>query len=283
MIDPTLYPIAWDFYWEFCGPKNNGFGWTYNGATNIQKLHKVLTNSIMLRRLKKDVLPELPEKVISFVPIELTNQKEYDFAERSFISWVSAYKGKNAALRAQNAEAIQKIESLKQIAVKGKLKGVIEWVKDFLESDKKLVIATTHTFVIDALVKAFPGISLKLDGSTSPNKRQEVVDSFQNDPIYKLFITNLKAGGVGITLTAASDELIIELGWNPKIMDQMQDRVHRIGQTRGVNIYYLLALGTIEEKIAELLDKKRKIIDGVIDGIETEQESLLGELMKTYS
>jgi len=196
---------------------------------------------------------------------------------------VSAYKGKDAALRAQNAEAIQKIEALKQIAVKGKLKGAIEWIKDFLESDRKLVIATTHTFVIDALFAAFPGISLKLDGSTSPNKRQEVVDSFQNDPIYKLFITNIKAGGVGITLTAASDELILELGWNPKIMDQMMDRVHRIGQTRGVNIYYLLALATIEEKIAELLDKKRKIIDGVIDGVETEQESLLGELMKLYT
>lgn len=283
MIDPTLFPIAWDFYWEFCDPKNNGYGWTHNGATNIPKLHRMLTESIMLRRLKKDVLPELPEKIISFVPIELTNQKEYDFAERDFINWVHAYKGKEAALRAENAEAIQKIEGLKQIAVKGKMKGAIDWVKDFLESDRKLVIATTHTFVIDELVKAFPGISLRLDGTVTGTKRQEAVDAFQTDPVFKLFIVNMKAGGIGITLTAAWDLIILELGWNPKIIDQMMDRVHRIGQVHGVNIYYLLALATIEEKIAELLDKKRKVIDGVIDGIETDQDSLLGELMKSYT
>jgi SNF2 family DNA or RNA helicase len=94
---------------------------------------------------------------------------------------------------------------------------------------------------------------------------------------------NLKSGGVGITLTAASDMVILELGWNPKIMDQAIDRIHRIGQLSGVNAYYLLALGTIEEKIAELLDKKRKIIDGVIDGIETDEESLLMELIKAYN
>jgi SWI/SNF-related matrix-associated actin-dependent regulator 1 of chromatin subfamily A len=283
MIDPTLFPVAWDFYWSFCDPKNNGYGWTMNGATNIPKLHKILTESIMLRRLKKDVLPELPDKVISFVPIELTNQKEYGFAEKSFISWVAAYKGKEAALRASNAEAIQKIESLKQIAVRGKLKGAIDWINDFLESDRKLVVAVNHTFVIDELLATFPGISLRIDGSITGNKRQEMIDLFQNDPVYKLIFVNMKAGGIGITLTAAWDLIILELGWNPKIIDQMMDRVHRIGQIHGVNIYYLLALNTIEERIAELLDKKRKIIDGVIDGVETDQESLLFELMKSYT
>jgi SWI/SNF-related matrix-associated actin-dependent regulator 1 of chromatin subfamily A len=283
MIDSTLFPVAWDFYWEFCNPKNNGYGWTMNGATNIPKLHKILTESIMLRRLKKDVLPELPDKIISFVPIELTNQKEYDFAEKSFIGWVAAYKGKEAALRAENAEAIQKIESLKQIAVREKLKGTVNWIKDFLESDRKLVIAVNHTFVIEELLTAFPGISLRIDGSITGNKRQEMIDLFQNNPIYKLIFVNMKAGGIGITLTAAWDLVILELGWNPKIIDQMMDRVHRIGQTHGVNIYYLLALNTIEEQIAELLDKKRKIIDGVIDGIETDESTLLGKLMRLYT
>lgn len=282
MIDPTLYPTFWDFAWEFCDPKNNGYGWVYNGATNIQKLHRVLTESIMIRRLKRDVLPELPEKIISVVPIELTNQKEYEMAERDFIGWVKTYRGKEAAEKASNAAALAEIEGLKQLAIRGKLKGVIAWIKDFLESDKKLVIGTTHTFVIDELMKEFPGIALKLDGSTTGNARQKVVDLFQTDPTYKLFIANIKSGGVAITLTAACDEIIIELGWNPKLMDQFEDRINRIGQTKGVNIYYLLALGTIEEKIAKLLDEKRKIIDGVIDGVQTAQESLLTEILKEY-
>jgi SWI/SNF-related matrix-associated actin-dependent regulator of chromatin subfamily A-like protein 1 len=282
MIDPALFPTAWDFYWEFCDPKNNGYGWTYTGATNIPKLHRILKSSIMMRRLKQDVLPELPDKTISFVPIELTNQRDYKNAETDFIAWVAKNKGAAAAEKAGNAATLAEIEGLKQIAVHGKLKGAIAWITDFLESGKKLVVVTTHTFVIDAIMQAFPGISLKLDGSTTGTKRQEVVDAFQTDPVYKLFVTNLKAGGVGITLTAASDEVILELGWNPKIMDQVMDRIHRFGQKQAVNIYYLLALGTIEEKIAELLDKKRKMIDGVIDGIETSESSLLKELMKSY-
>jgi SWI/SNF-related matrix-associated actin-dependent regulator of chromatin subfamily A-like protein 1 len=282
LIDPTLFPTFWDFAWEFCDPKNNGFGWQFNGATNIPKLHKILTESIMIRRLKKDVLPELPDKIISVVPIELTNQKEYDLAEQDFIKFVHNTKGAVAAERASNAQALAEIEGLKQIAIHGKLKGIIQWITDFLETGKKLVIGTTHTFVIDAIIKEFPDISLKLDGSVTGNNRQKVVDQFQTDTVYKLFIANIKSGGVAITLTAAWDEIIIELGWNPKLLDQFSDRIHRIGQTHGVNIYYLLALGTIEEKIAKLLDEKRKVIDGVIDGIETSQDSLLMELMKSY-
>jgi SWI/SNF-related matrix-associated actin-dependent regulator of chromatin subfamily A-like protein 1 len=282
MIDPTLFPVAWDFYWEFCDPKNNGYGWTYTGATNIPKLHQILKESVMLRRLKQDVLPELPDKTISFVPIELTNQHDYTHAEHDFIDWVRKHKGIEAAEKLGNAAALAEIEGLKQIAVKGKLKGAVEWINNFLESERKLVVVTTHTFVLEEIVKAFPSISVYLNGSVTGIHRQEVVDRFQTDPTCKLFVTNLKAGGVGITLTAASDELILELGWNPKIMDQVIDRIHRIGQKEGVNIYYLLALGTIEERIAELLDRKRKIIDGVIDGVETEENSLLMELIKSY-
>jgi SNF2 family DNA or RNA helicase len=283
MIDPTLYPVKWDYLWEFCDPKNTGWGWKCDGFTNIQKLHDLLTGTIMLRRLKTDVLPELPQKIKTIVPIELDNQNEYSFAEKSFIAWIASYKGEAAAKRALLAQGLLKLETLKQVCVKGKLKGVIQWVQDFLETDNKLVIVTTHTFVIEELLKAFPKISLRLDGSVTGNKRQEAIDKFNTDANAKLFIVNLKAGGIGINLTAACSEAIIELGSNPKLMDQVEDRIHRIGQTRGVNIYYLLAYNTVEEKIVEILDRKRKGIDGVIDGVITEQGSLLAELMKIYS
>ena len=113
-------------------------------------------------------------------------------------------------------------------------------------------------------------------------KRQEVVDKFQNDKKTKLFIGNIKAAGVGITLTAASDVAFLELPWTPGELEQASDRVHRIGQKNSVSIYYLLAHETIEDKIATMIDKKRKVLDGILDGKNTENESLLTELLKQF-
>ena len=282
MVEPTLFPVFWDFAWEFCEPKHTRAGWEYKGATNIPKLHKILTDSIMIRMLKSDVLSELPPKTFSFVPIELTNRKEYNSAEKDYINWVRGVKGDFSANKIKYTEARAKTEGLKQIAVKGKINGVKSWIDDFLESGKKLVVVTTHVFVLDELMANYPGISVKIDGSVTDKKRQQAIDDFQTDPTIKLIFLQLIAGGIGITLTAAWDEIIIELGWSPKKMDQVIDRVHRFTQMNAVNIYYLLALNTIEEKIAALLDRKRKVIDGVIDGKETDEDSLITQLIKEY-
>jgi SWI/SNF-related matrix-associated actin-dependent regulator 1 of chromatin subfamily A len=281
-VDPTIFPDQWAYIWDYCDPKKDEWGWKFNGAANTAELHQKLISTIMLRRLKKDVLPELPEKIRTIVPIELENKKEYSKAEADYKSFVKAnlVNGHIDSKAFLNAKA--RTEGLKQFAVQGKLNGVVKWIEDYLETEGKLVIVTTHTFVINLLIKSFPKIAVKLDGSVIGAKRQEAIDSFQNDLNTKLFIVNLKAGGIGITLTAASNMLVVELGWNPKQMDQMEDRIHRIGQTKGVNIYYAIAINTIEEKIAELLDAKRKIVDAITDGIETENESLLIELMKEY-
>lgn len=282
LVNKTIFPDYWKFLWKFCDPKNDGFGWKFNGSKNTEELHQILKSTVMIRRLKSEVLSELPPKIRTFIPIELTNRDEYNKAERDFIGWVREHKGHEAALRAKNAEALSKIEGLKQVAVKGKMKGVIQWVQDFLETENKLVVVCTHNLTISSLVEAFP-TALVIDGKTTGANRQKAVDSFQEDPAKNLIILNLIAGGVGLTLTAAASELIVELGMNPKKMDQVEDRIHRVTQTRGVNIYYGLAINTIEEKLAKLLDKKRKVIDAVIDGIDTDSSSLLYELMQSYS
>ncbi len=283
LINPTIFPSYWDFVWKYCNPKNNGFGWDFTGSKNVAELHQKLVGTVMIRRLKKDVLPQLPEKIRSFIPIEIDNKPEYIKAENDFIRYLDEQKGIVATEKMKKAEHLIKIEGLKQIAVKGKLKSTIDWIKNFLETEDKLVVVTSHGFALDVIYAAFPGISVKLDGSVTGEKRQKVVEDFQTKPNINLFIMNLQAGGVGITLTAACNELIVELGWNPKQMDQVEDRVHRLTTTRGVNIYYALAAGTIEEKIAKILDAKRKVVDAVLDNVETESGSLLHELMKEYS
>ena len=282
LINPDLFPSYWNFTKMYCDARQTRFGWDLNGASRTEELHNILKNTIMLRRLKKDVLPDLPDKIYSFTPIELDNEADYRFAERDFIAFIRREKGVEAAERVENAKILASIEGLKQLAVKGKLHQAIEWIDNFLEVSDKLVVFATHKFVIDALMKAFDGVTVKIDGGVTQRERQKAVDEFQNNPKVKLFVGNIQAAGVGITLTAASNVAFIELPWTPGALVQAEDRCHRIGQKDSVNVHYLLASNTIEEKIAHLLDKKRKVLDAVLDGKETETESLLSELMKEY-
>jgi SWI/SNF-related matrix-associated actin-dependent regulator of chromatin subfamily A-like protein 1 len=282
LIDPNLFPDPWKFARQYCNLRNNGFGWDFSGASNTQELHEVLTKTVMIRRLKSDVMKDLPAKIHSFVPIELDNQTEYDEAENGFIEYIRKMKGQDAAMRASNAEALASIEVLKQVAVRGKLNEAMDWIENFIEVDGKLVVFAVHKFVIDALMERFSKIAVKIDGSVSNNDRQSAVDAFQSNDGVRLFVGNIRAAGLGITLTASSNVVFLELPWTPGELVQAEDRCHRIGQKDSVTIHYLLATGTIEERIASLIDKKRQVLDSVLDGIETESESLLAQLMKSY-
>ena len=282
LIDQDLFPSYRYFVQRFCDYHFNGFGWDANGSSNIEELNKLLTSSVMIRRLKKDVLQDLPEKIYSFVPIELGNKSEYDEAERDFIKFIRREKGESAALRASNAESLVRIGELKRLAVKGKFLPVQAWIENFLEVDGKLVVFAEHKFVIDELMHQFGDVAVKIDGSCSITQRQKAVDMFQTEDAIRLFIGNIQAAGIGITLTAASNVAFVELPWTPGALVQAADRCHRIGQKECVNVHYLLATGTIEEKIAHLLDTKKMIVDAVLDGKVSEQESMLTEIIKQY-
>ena len=285
IVQPGIFGSLWSYAKKYCGAVHNGWGWDFNGATNTEELHERLSNSIMIRRKKEDVLKQLPPKVRSFVPMELTNSKEYAKAEKDFIEWVRAEKGVKAAERAGNAEALAKISGLKQLAIQGKITGSLGWIKDHLDTNGKLVVFAVHKKTINAVMEAMAEYNpVKVDGSVSQEQRQWAVDTFQNDPDCRLFVGNIKAAGVGLTLTAASSVAFLELGWSPGEHDQAEDRIHRIGQeSDSVNAYYLLAQGTIEEEIAKLIDKKRKVLDQVLDGQDSDASSLLAELMQKYS
>jgi len=281
ILKPSLFKNYWSFAHRYCAPKHNGYGWDFSGASNIPELHEKL-QSIMIRRLKSEVLKELPDKNHVFVPIELTNDKEYRLAESDFTKWLKVNKSPEAAEKASNAAALAEIEVLKQIASRGKMKYVKQWIDNFLQSGEKLVVFATHKFVINELMELFYDEAVKIDGSVANEDRQKAVDRFQTDPTIRLFVGNIQAAGVGLTLTAASNVAFIELPWTPGAVSQSSDRVHRIGQENKVFIYYLLAQNTIEERIASLLDAKRKVIEGVLDGTETNSESLLFTLMNDY-
>jgi SWI/SNF-related matrix-associated actin-dependent regulator 1 of chromatin subfamily A len=233
----------------------------------------------MIRRKKEEVLKELPAKQRTIIPMQITNKQEYKTIKNDFLDWMFESKGKAAAEKAKQAKALVKIGQLKQAVARGKMNGAIDWIKDFLEVEDKLVVFCTHKETINVLMEEFKGIVVKVDGSTKD--KQAAVDAFQDNKNIRLFVGNIKAAGTGITLTAASNLAFLELGWTPGEHTQAEDRIHRIGQENAaVTIYYLIGQNTIEEDIIKLIDEKREVLDAVLDGKETDEESLLTELLK---
>lgn len=279
IVAPKLFPNYWQFGVRYCGAIADDYGQRFSGASNIEELHEILTDNCMVRRLKADVLTELPAKTRSVIPVEI-DMKEYKKYESDMVRIMRELKGDPKA----QMNILASIEVCKQAAVRGKMKQAIEFITDYLETGKKLVVFTTHTFVIDELQKKFKDIAVRVDGKVIGEKRQFAVDAFQNDSKIRLFLGNIKAAGVGLTLTAAQDTLTLELGWTPGEHEQAEDRVHRIGQTAdSVTAYYLVAKGTIEDYIMDVIDGKREVLEQVLNGKKATQQSLLSALIREFS
>ncbi len=275
IIDPITYGnnrfFKWHLRYADAHKINIGYNktaWDFSGASNLEELAQSL-KSIMIRRTKEEVLPDLPAKRRSTVLIDIDNRKEYDRANDEFIAWLTEQKDTKTAELAGNAEQLVKLEYLRQIAARGKMKQALAWIETFLESGEKLVVFATHKATIHALEREYGTMAVKIDGSVSSEKRQEAVDKFQNDPETRLFIGNIKAAGVGITLTASSNVAFLELDWTPALLEQAEDRCHRIGQENAVNIYYLLANNTVDQTIAAMLEVKRNVINQITEDGDT--------------
>lgn len=268
MLYPKRWNSFWDFAFKYCDPKPGfrGRGWDFTGASNLDELHEELS-TVMIRRLKKDVLKDLPTKQKTIIPVDITNRATYDSASNDFVKWLIRNKGLAAAKKTMGAETLVQLGVLKRLAALGKLPHIYKWVDNLLENtNEKLVIFAVHRRIISALFEKYPR-ALVIDGGTPPKQRREIEKQFDTIPERRLIIANIKAGGIGLTLTAASKVLFTELGWTPTEHEQAEDRIARIGQeASSINVYYLIGKNTIEEHILSLLEQKENIIQQVIEG-----------------
>lgn len=266
----------WAFLKRYTAAYHNGFGWDTNGASNLMELNTKLRQNCYIRRTKDEVLKELPEKSRNVIHLEPSGkgEKEYLSAENDLVLFLreNGYKSKDSS------EHMARTQVLKRLAAWAKMDSVEEWIDSFLEScDRKLVVFAHNVDVVDHLAAKYGG--LRVSGRDSLEERQHAVDSFQNDSKSRVIVLNLQAGGVGITLTAGSDVVFVQMGWTPGEHDQAEDRCHRIGQKNNVQAWYLLGSGTIDEDIYYLVDSKRSVVDAVTEGDEVEQQSLVKDLM----
>ena len=261
------------------------FGQRFRGPDAYQRLHWHLRARCFARRLKAEVLPQLPAKTRAVVPVALDNEPEYRLAEQDVVAWLRSQPGDLRELDAKvaaalRAERLVRLNALKLLAARGKLQAALHWIHDFLSSGEPLVVFARHREIQHAVVERFPD-ALRVLGADSQRARDRAVRAFQaaGGDEQQLIVCSIEVAGQGITLTRASNVAFLELDWTPAKHDQAEDRCHRIGQQDAVNATYLLAADTIDETIATLLERKRAVIGAVTDGREDDERGLVDALV----
>lgn len=278
IINKGFFPSWLLFAKKYNGAVKDVWGWRMTRATNTRELNKFLLENCMIRLRKEDVLKDLPPVSRHVIPIPIDNAKEYDSAENDIIAWIAKNSGLDIA-KAKKAEALLRLDKLKLIAAKGKLAMIKEWVNENSQN-MKLVVFCYHREILELLHKGIAN-HVFVPSELDAKGRQEAVSRFQDDDGCRVFLTTIRVGGTGFTLTASHTTVFTQLDWNPSKHGQAEARVHRIGQKAdSVDAVYFIAKDTIEEKIINLIDTKAAETKAVIDGSAVEAEDLLGRLLK---
>jgi SWI/SNF-related matrix-associated actin-dependent regulator of chromatin subfamily A-like protein 1 len=260
------------------------FARQFQGPLLEERLHWHLRRTCFVRRLKREVLPQLPEKRQVVLPVALDNEQEYRLAEQDVIAWLREQPLDLSELDAKiarvlRAERLAQLTTLQRLAAKGKLHAALAWIHDFLASGEPLVVFARHVEVQEAVLERFPD-AVHLMGRDAVPEREATVRAFQAGDGPQLLIAATRVAAQGFTLTRASNVAFLELEWTPAMHDQAEDRLHRIGQRDAVTAWYLLAAGTIDETMAELIARKRGVVGAVTDGRRLDGDGLVDELVK---
>ena len=231
--------------------------WNVMGASNLEELRD-RTSGLTLRRLKEDVL-DLPDKIITPVYLRLKS-KEYEEVMGEYYNWYEKNPEESKSLTVQ----FTKLTKIRQIIANEKITQTIELAENIIEQDKKVIIFCNFTESLNRICEHFGKSAVKVDGSMSKNERQLSVDRFQDDDKVKVFVGNIKAAGVGITLTAGEGVIMNDLSFLPSDHAQAEDRAYRYGQKNNVLVYYPIFENTIEGIIYDILANKKQVISTVL-------------------
>jgi SWI/SNF-related matrix-associated actin-dependent regulator 1 of chromatin subfamily A len=250
--------------------------WNVTGASNLDELRE-RTSTHILRRLKEEVL-DLPEKIITPVYLRLKS-KDYEDLVGEYFDWYDQNPEESTSLTIQ----FSKLMKVRKVIAQEKIKNTIELAENIIEQGKKVIIFTNFTDTLNEIYNHFGKSAVYLDGSCSKFHRQNAVDEFQTNDKIKVFVGNLKAAGVGITLTSAEAVIMNDLSFVPAEHSQAEDRSHRIGQKNSTSVYYPLFENTIEGAIYDILNRKKKIISTVMGDDMFDEASSIEEMLNMIS
>jgi SWI/SNF-related matrix-associated actin-dependent regulator 1 of chromatin subfamily A len=231
--------------------------WNVMGASNLEELRD-RTVGLTLRRLKEDVL-DLPDKIITPVYLRLKS-KLYEEVMGDYYNWYEKNPEESKSLTVQ----FTKLTKVRQIIADEKIAQTIELAENIIEQDKKVIIFCNFTDSLNKICEHFGKAAVKLDGSMSKGERQLSVDQFQDSEKVKVFVGNIKAAGVGLTLTAGEAVIMNDLSFLPSDHSQAEDRAYRYGQKNNVLVYYPIFENTIEGIIYDILANKKQVISTIL-------------------
>lgn len=269
---------------RFGGPQ--GFKNRYceggSGASNLKELNFLLNKNCFFRREKHEVLKDLPDKIRQTITVPISTREEYVLAENNFKTFLQNNDFTDAEIRKKlRSEVIVKITMLLQLSAKGKIEAAQEYIDEVIESGEKIVVFCRHKIVVDELCKIYPH-AVRVTGSENESQKQASVDAFQNNPKTNIIIGSHKAAGVGLTLTASSEVLFLELPWHFADLEQCEDRCHRIGQKSSVRSTSLLGENTIDKWLYDLIMEKKQIADTVTGADDVVPTSTMDSIMNAF-
>lgn len=284
-----IFPEEWnsshDFGVRYCAGFESNFGWVYTGASNLEELFERIS-PFFLRRLKKDVLKELPPKTYSNIVIQMTDaeEKAYNKLEKSVAEEIA----KEGEITEKKKETVmEKMHKLNLFTGKIKLDRCFETIQDVIDSGEKVVIFSDRLEITQGVYEAFKEIAVIHTGLQTSEEQNEAEFSFQNNKNIKVFAGSNMSAGVGITLTAASKLLKIGFSWTPADETQIEDRIHRASATaEKILIITFIVQGTIDEDRYELLMEKSQVVSRVLDNknfkreVELSDTSIIKELAR---
>ena len=289
-LDPFTWNNFYQYGMRFCDGHNNGYGMDFSGASNLPELHDRLRSSLLVRRLKSEVLQEMP--LLTRQVIELPcngaagavarEQQAIAARQASLVALRAAVELAKAGedeegyalavkqLKAGAKAAFTEMAALRHDTALAKLPQAIDHIKTCLEETDKLIVFFWHHDVCHALQKELADFHpVTITGEvTSMQARQAAVERFQRDPACRVFLGSITAAGVGITLTAASHEIFVELSWVPGEISQAEKRADRIGQTEPVLVQHLVLEGSLDATMARTIVAKQAVIDAALDSPE---------------
>lgn len=273
---PNVYKNVHEYGNRYC---KGGFFGLYQGASNHEELHNLMKATVMIRRLKKDVLTQLPVKRRQQVFLDLAEKdmKQINALFRELEMVKAKIKASKSQEEAESLKFAQKnlINKIYTDSAEAKIPSVLDYLGTVIEADCKFLIFAHHQPMIDSihefLLKKKVGC-IRIDGGTPATSRLQLVTEFQEKDAIKAAVLSIKAGGVGLTLTAASTIIFAELSWTPGDLIQAEDRAHRIGQVSSVNVHYLLANDTVDDIIWDVVQNKLDNLGQMLDGHENTLE-----------
>ncbi|XP_032336078.1 SWI/SNF-related matrix-associated actin-dependent regulator of chromatin subfamily A-like protein 1 isoform X1 [Camelus ferus] len=257
-VKPTFFPQFHAFGLRYCGAKRMPWGWDYSGSSNLGELKLLLEEAVMLRRLKCDVLSQLPAKQRKMVVVA---PGQISAGTRAALDAMAKEMTTKDKTKQQQKEAL--ILFFNRTA-EAKIPSVIEYILDLLESGReKFLVFAHHKVVLDAITKQLERKCvqhIRIDGSTPSADREDLCQQFQQSQGHAVAVLSITAANMGLTFSSAELVVFAELFWNPGVLIQAEDRVHRIGQLNSVGIHYLVARGTADDYLWPLIQEKIKVL-----------------------